>query len=208
MHPIMVNSSASDSTSNVILNNLFEVDATLATQEVVLITQLEAVRKKRDSLKTVIDLFSTTSTPSISTHSVTETAISVPISPDREAATTSVIPVASPLKRPKVEKHQQPRRASKAAKESKTVKSSKNWQDYLQPAFQNNSLSTAIAAVFQQQPQELLSVAALMDAIFVDSLPQGMHATIRHRILNILSTGAKEGQWYRGQRGQYSLSRI
>lgn len=66
----------------------------------------------------------------------------------------------------------------------------------------------AIAAVFQQQPQKLLSVADLMDAVFMDRLPQEIQATIRHRILNILSTGAKEGQWYRGQRGQYSLSRV
>lgn len=99
-------------------------------------------------------------------------------------------------------------RAPKAAKAGRTPKQSKNWQDYLQPAFQKTSLPAAIAAVFQQQPQELLSVSDLMAAIFVDRLPPDLHNPTHRRMLNILSTGAKDGQWYRGQRGQYSLSQV
>ncbi|MEP0874094.1 hypothetical protein NDA01_30810 [Trichocoleus desertorum AS-A10] len=219
-HPIMVNPSTSESDSSTILSNLIEVDATLAAQEAALITQLEAVREKRHSLKTVIDLFSTASLTSTSTSPVADTAISAPITPDSATPTTSGMPAESPLEKPKVEKRQQPRNAEKpatlskgnsapkAARGSKTAKSSKNWQDYLQPAFQKTSLPAAIAAVFQQQPQELLSVADLMAAIFVDRLPPDLHNPTHRRILNILSTGAKEGQWYRGQRGQYSLSQV
>ncbi|MBD1865081.1 MULTISPECIES: hypothetical protein [Trichocoleus] len=237
--------------SNTILANLMEADTALATQEAVLTTQLEAVREKRQSLKTVIDLFSIPSATPTTTQPAKDTATSTPITVDSAApaSDTSSAPVVSASEEPVEEKSQQSRsasepttstksgRAPKAAKAGRTPKQSKNWQDYLQPAFQKTSLPAAIAAVFQQQPQELLSVAALMnaifvdslpqgmhttirhrilnilstgakDAIFVDSLPQGMHTTIRHRILNILSTGAKEGQWNRGQRGQYSLSRI
>jgi hypothetical protein len=215
--PIMVNSSTSDSSSNTILSNLFEVDAMLAAQEAALTTQLEAVREKRHSLKTVIDLFTSSSDTSTFTSPVADTAISAPITPDSATPTALEMPTES---KPRVEKRQQPRtgsksttvtkrsRAPKTTKVSKTTKSSKNWQDYLQPAFQKNSLPTAIAAVFQQQPQELLSVADLMAAIFVDRLPPDLHNPTHRRMLNILSTGAKEGQWYRGQRGQYSLSRF
>ncbi|MBD1864529.1 MULTISPECIES: hypothetical protein [Trichocoleus] len=208
-------------TPNAILANLLEADTALATQEATLSAQLQGVREKRQSLKIVIDLFSIPSTPSTSPPSGEGSATSSSIAKDDAfTAATPSAPVLSALKESEAEQPRRSRsvsksttspkrgRATKSSKTSKTAKSSKNWQDYLQAAFQNNSLPMAIAAVFQQQPEELLSVADLMDAVFVGSLPQEIHATIRHHILNILSAGAKEGQWYRGQRGQYSLSQV
>lgn len=60
----MVNSQA---TPNSILANLLEADTALAIQAAVLTTHLEAVREKRQSLKTVIDLFSIPSATSTTT---------------------------------------------------------------------------------------------------------------------------------------------
>ncbi|MBD2095803.1 hypothetical protein H6F90_11645 [Trichocoleus sp. FACHB-591] len=216
----MVNSSTSQPASPSILANLLEADATLATQEAELTTQLAAVREKRQSLQTVIDLF-TTSSPTLTSSQVGEdTAAPAEVTTEDTAAasdTSAPTPVAA-AEEPEEVKPKQSRSTSKpraAAKSSKAPqgtkagkpgKRSNNWQDYLQPTFRQTSLPTAITAVFQRQPEELLSVPDLVDKIFVEAIPQDVRTIARNRMLNILSTGAKEGQWYRGPKGRYSLS--
>lgn len=216
----MVNSSTSHPASPSILANLLEVDATLATQEAELTTQLAAVREKRQSLQTVIDLF-TTSSPTLASSQVGEETAApaeVPTEDTVAASDTSAPTPAPAAEEPEEVKPKQSRSPSKpraAAKSSKAPqgtkagkpgKRSKNWQDYLQPTFRQTSLPTAITAVFQQRPQDLLSVPDLVDEIFVEAIPQEVRTIARNRMLNILSTGAKEGQWYRGPKGRYSLS--
>jgi hypothetical protein len=219
-HSPMVNSSTSHSASPSILVNLLEADATLATQEAELTTQLAAVREKRQSLQTVIDLF-TTSSPTLASSQVREDTADpaeVPTEDIASASDTSAPTPAPAAEEPEEVNPKQSRSTSKprtAAKNSKAPqgtkarkpgKRSNNWQDYLQPAFRQTSLPTAIAAVFQRRPQDLLSVPDLVDEIFVEAIPQDVRTIARNRILNILSTGAKEGQWYRGPKGRYSLS--
>ncbi|MEP0873884.1 hypothetical protein NDA01_29690 [Trichocoleus desertorum AS-A10] len=216
----MVNSSTSQPASPSILANLLEADATLATQEAELTTQLAAVREKRQSLQTVIDLF-TTSSPTLTSSQVGEdTAAPAEVTTeDTAAASDTSAPTPVPAaEEPEEVKPKQSRSTSKpraAAKSSKAPqgtkvgkpgKRSNNWQDYLQPTFRQTSLPTAITAVFQRQPEEILSVPDLVDKIFVEAIPQDVRTIARNRMLNILSTGAKEGQWYRGPKGRYSLS--
>ncbi|MBD2098868.1 hypothetical protein H6F90_27785 [Trichocoleus sp. FACHB-591] len=216
----MVNSSTSQPASPSILANLLEANATLATQEAELTTQLAAVREKRQSLQTVIDLF-TTSSPTLTSSQVGEDTAAPADVPTEDAASASDTSVPTPVpaaEEPEEVKLKQSRSTSKppaTAKSSKAPqgtkagklgKRSNNWQDYLQPAFRQTSLPTAIAAVFQRRPEELLSVPDLVDEIFVEAIPQDVRTIARNRMLNILSTGAKEGQWYRGPKGRYSLS--
>ena len=198
----MANLQNSHANSGAILSNLLDADATLATQEAEITSQLEALREKRQSLKTVIDLFSATSTAASGA-----TASSAPA----PAPTTNhAEPVAVPAAATATPAEPTPRRGrkpTKAAKATKQTRQSKNWQDYLQDPFRQTSLPAAITAVFQQQPKQLLSVPDLISTIFVAEIPQDVRNKARDRMLNILSTGAKDGQWYRGKKGQYSLSK-
>ncbi|HEY9861769.1 MAG TPA: hypothetical protein V6D16_19885 [Candidatus Obscuribacterales bacterium] len=195
----MVNSQTSPATSGAILTNLLEADATLAAQEADITIQLEALRGKRQSLKTVIDLFSATA----------DAATSAQPTPDLSAPKSS--PVASPDPSPTAptEEAAAPTstRGRKPARATKQTRQSKNWQDYLQDPFRQTSLPAAITSVFQQQPKQLLSVPDLINTIFVAEIPQDVRNKARDRMLNILSTGAKDGQWHRARKGQYSLSK-
>ncbi len=196
----MVNSQTSPATSGAILTNLLEADATLAAQEADITIQLEALRGKRQSLKTVIDLFSATA----------DAATSAQPTPDLSAPKSS--PVASPDPSPTAptEEAAAPTstRGRKPARATKQTRQSKNWQDYLQDPFRQTSLPAAITSVFQQQPKQLLSVPDLINTIFVAEIPQDVRNKARDRMLNILSTGAKDGQWHRARKGQYSLSKV
>jgi len=51
------NSQDFDQSANSTLTKLLEVDAQLAAQEAELLSQLESVQEKRQSLKTVVSLF-------------------------------------------------------------------------------------------------------------------------------------------------------
>jgi hypothetical protein len=192
-HYLMANSQTS-STSGSILTNLLEADATLAAQEAEITVKLEALQEKRASLKTVIDLFSGTTSAAPLAKATS--------SPEAPAVSASLAPVEK-----KVEKAAAPARGRKAAKPPRQARQSKNWQDYLQDPFRQTSLPAAITTVFQQQPKQLLSVPDLISTIFVAEIPQDVRNKARDRMLNILSTGAKDGQWFRARKGQYSLSK-
>jgi hypothetical protein len=199
-HYLMVNSQASPATSGAILTNLLEADATLAAQEADITVQLEALRGKRQSLKTVIDLFAVTAGAAASTP------------PTKNLGASKSSPVASPDPSPTAPAQEaaaptstRGRKPARATKQ--TRRQSKNWQDYLQDPFRQTSLPAAITTVFQQQPKQLLSVPDLINTIFVAEIPQDVRNKARDRMLNILSTGAKDGQWHRARKGQYSLSK-
>ena len=58
----------------------------------------------------------------------------------------------------------------------------------------------------QQHSGEVLEIATIIDAIFVDDIPKEVRSTARSRVSNVLSVGAKNGKWYRGKLGKYSTS--
>ena len=59
----------------------------------------------------------------------------------------------------------------------------------------------------QRHADEVLEISAIMNAIFSDDLPKDVGSQARRQGTNILSTGAMKNKWYRGQLGQYSMSR-
>lgn len=72
--------------------------------------------------------------------------------------------------------------------------------------FANAALSETVFVVMQQHSKQVLEIATIIDAIFVDDIPKEVRSTARSRVSNILSVGAKNGKWYRGQLGKYSMS--
>jgi len=63
------------------------------------------------------------------------------------------------------------------------------WQ-YLRDEFSNATLSQAVSEVMQQHSGQVLEIAAIVDAIFVDEIPPGCEAR-RERVSNVLSVGVR-----------------
>ena len=59
----------------------------------------------------------------------------------------------------------------------------------------------------QKQPDQVLNTAAIVDAIFVDGIPQKVRSKARELVSNVLSVGVKKEKWYRGEAGSYSMSK-
>lgn len=201
----MAKSQSSTPNPDAVLSTLTEADAALAAQEAELTAQLMDVQEKRLSLKSVMDLFGATETSS------------APVTSNSKASTISAeapAPTETPTEAPKrgrrgskaAEAPVKGKRGAKAATSARS-QSSENWQDYLRLQFRQTSLPAAIASVMQQQPDRLFGMVELIAAIFEDDLPKPVRNKARDRILNILSLGVKDGQWYRGRKGQYSVSR-
>lgn len=197
----MAKSQSSTPNPNTVLSSLTEADAALAAQEAELTAQLKDVQGKRLSLKSVMDLFGATETSSTPATSKTEVST---ISSEAPA------PAEAPKRGRRGSKTAEaPARGKRGAKAGTSTKSqgSENWQDYLRSQFRQTSLPAAIGSVMQQQPDRLFGMVELIAAIFEDDLPKSVRNKARDRILNILSLGVKDGQWYRGRKGQYSVSR-
>ncbi|CAA9243910.1 hypothetical protein AVDCRST_MAG92-1678 [uncultured Coleofasciculus sp.] len=61
--------------------------------------------------------------------------------------------------------------------------------------------------MLQRQRDEVLNVSTILESLFVVEIPQAARSEARNRIANVLSIGLKSNKWYRGKKGQYSLSR-
>ncbi|MBD2095446.1 hypothetical protein H6F90_09775 [Trichocoleus sp. FACHB-591] len=231
MSPV-TDSPSSEQTSTSVLTKLLDVDADLASQEATLLVQLEAVREKRNSLKSVIGMFSSADTGS------TPAAPAAPAAPAKQpgkpgrkpraskAQDAKPAPVAdevapepsTPASPPEVEaetetpapaKSGRGRRANpdKPKRGAKPARKLEGWQRYVRSEFGKTPLPEAVSVVLQRQPEDIIEVPAIVDAIFEQEMPQTVRNKARDRILHVLSAGVKENKWYRGRTGQYSLSR-
>lgn len=221
----------SSNTSNPTVAKLLEVDAELSTQELQLSVQLQSIQEKRHSLRTVIDLFAPTdtdTTTAIATPtqtSVVEAEAEVVAQQAEPTAQEQVIPELDTSKTdttaddetpavPATQKRQGKNSApagkkqnAKSLPKNKTSKEVETWQQYLREEFSNATLATAVSEVMQRQPEQVLEIAAIVDAIFVDAIPQGVRSKARERVSNVLSVGIKKRKWYRGGAGSYSMSK-
>lgn len=193
-----------------ILSTLAEADAALAAQEADLAAQLASVQEKRLSLRSVMDLFTTTEGPTaLADVAVDVSKIVAPPEAPAEETPAEAAPAETPTRGRRGAKTTEAPAKGKRGRKGTAAKSqaSENWQDYLQPQFRQTSLPSAIASVMEQQPDRLFGMVELIAAIFEPDLPKAVRNKARDRILNILSLGVKDGQWYRGRKGQYSVSR-
>ncbi len=223
----MPNSQSSNST----VTKLLEADADLAATEVELNAQIQSIEQKRHSLKTVINMFApvnTASTPIATSAQLSEAVAAQQIESTPPTQSPVVQDVASPelnsadadtaeAETPTASTH--PKRQAKKNSSSASSKQSKKsapthkpskapdtWQQYVKDEFDSASLAEAVAEVMQQQPEQVLETATIVDAIFTDDIPKELRSTARERVSNVLSVGAKNGKWYRGKLGKYSMS--
>ncbi|MEL7225837.1 MAG: hypothetical protein AAGL17_13535, partial [Cyanobacteria bacterium J06576_12] len=100
--------------------------------------------------------------------------------------------------------------AGTTAKEKKTSTKrsgrTANWQRYVQENYRKSPLPDVIVGVLQAQPTNVFKIADVMTAVFKEDMPKNHFLKARNRISNILSAGARDGVWYRGRGGTYSMS--
>ena len=223
----MPDSHALDRTSNPTVAKLLAVDAELAVQEAELFSHLESVREKQRSLQTVINLFLDADTPApappkepaqtrpVETEKepepMSEDLAALPLETSRESATAEAeARVASDI-----QPNEDPKKGISSTRRNKTTratppqatKKTSEWQEYVREEFGKASLAAAVSSVLQRQADAAWEVSAIMGAIFVDKLPQEAGDIAHRRVRNILSEGVRKNEWYRGQLGQYSLSK-
>lgn len=81
-----------------------------------------------------------------------------------------------------------------------------NWQKYVQDSYSKAPLPDVIVGVLQAKPDTIFKIADVMNAVFKEDMPQNHFLKARNRVSNILSAGARDGDWYRGRGGTYSVS--
>ena len=205
--------------SNPTVAKLLEADAQLAAQEVELNAQIQSIQEKRHSLKTVINMFAPVGTANntLVTTLVAEEQrqptvpdVTLPESNGAVTDNTAETPTASTPSKRQAKKNSSSA-TSKQSKKSAPIKESSQqadtWQQCVKDEFYGATLSEAVAEVMQQHSGELLETATIIDAIFANDIPKEVRRTVRSRVSNVLSVGAKSGKWYRGQLGKYSMSK-
>lgn len=81
-----------------------------------------------------------------------------------------------------------------------------NWQRYVQDSYVKAPLPDVIVGVLQAQPNNIFKIADVMSAVFKEDMPKNHFLKARNRVSNILSAGARDGDWFRGRGGTYSVS--
>ena len=193
---------------------LLEIDTDLAAQEAELTLQLQSIQEKRHSLKNVISLFppvdNAIPTP-VATPVVEDVAdITEAATPELDKVTADTTEAATQPPKRQVKRNlstNSDKPSKKSAPAQETVKEEAIWQQYLRDEFTKDSLPVAVLEVMQQQPEQVLEITAILDAIFVAETPKDVRSTARERVSNVLSVGAKKGKWYRGKLGKYSMSK-
>lgn len=217
-----------DQTSNSTVVKLLEVDSELAVIEAQLLSQLESIQEKRRSLQTVINLF--TKADTLATAPIEEPAQKLSAETDGEPEPVGSDSTPPSLETPRatatasLENEAARDTSSNRAKKTDSSPTSRNkttqfkhaakvapkasgWQQYVREEYSNTSLSEAVSLVLQHQADQVFEIPAVVNTIFVDEIPREVESKVRRQVTNILSDGARKNKWYRGQLGQYSMSR-
>ena len=225
----MPDSHSSKHKINSTLALLLEVDSELAANEADLLSQLESVQEKRKSLLTVCRMFATADTssvapiespappPPVETNGQLEpvssnssaSSLEISLASTTDSVQTEAVPATqSNLTEKKASSPTSKNKATKKEKQkANATKRGSGWHDYLREEFSHTSLPEAVYSVLQRSSDQVFEIPAVVNAIFVDSLPTEVESKARRQVTNILSEGARKNKWHRGQLGQYSMSR-
>lgn len=222
--------------STSVLPQLLEVDSELLAQTTALESQLNELQEKRKGIQTVIAMFESgdasqiedlaaavpvsviaesapaTGAPAKSTKSaaksrMTKTKTAKPATTAQTKATAK--PKATRGRPAKAKADRSAATESAASTKKATGKRSgrtANWQKYVQDSYSKAPLPDVIVGVLQAKPDTIFKIADVMNAVFKEDMPQNHFLKARNRVSNILSAGARDGDWYRGRGGTYSVS--
>ena len=210
--------------SESVLPQLMKVDSELSDQASALEAQLNELQEKRKGIQTVIEMFESGSAPAAEAiASVTSSASKAESTKTTKAKSTKTTAKAATKTSAKA-------KGTKAAEEKTTkVKATRgrpaktkaaverpasgkrsgrtaNWQKYVQDSYSKSPLPDVIVGVLQAQPNNIFKIADVMNAVFKEDMPKTHFLKARNRVSNILSAGARDGDWFRGRGGTYSVS--
>jgi len=221
--------------STSVLPQLLEVDSELNAQATALAAQLTELQEKRKGIQTVIAMFESGATPDVASVA-SVSAASVPTKKAAATAgksktktkakrktaksaagkktTAKATKVKATRGRPAKSKTVKAKvsaakpAVAKAAKKEGAKRSGRtaNWQKYVQDSYGKSPLPDVIVGVLQAQPNNVFKIADVMSVVFKEDMPKNHFLKARNRISNILSAGARDGVWYRGRGGTYSMS--
>jgi FtsZ-interacting cell division protein YlmF len=199
-------------TNDPTLVKLLEADSDLAAQAAALTSQMEALKEKRQSLQTVIELFSSTDSTvnlldkSSETNGEIEPTVSSEESSPEPEDTSDEPEVEAPAKAKAKKPASEGRKSSKVEQPEKSTGRDTAWRRYMRKEFAKTSLPEAVSHILHQQPNKVFEVPSIVDALFIETTPKDARNDARNRVSNVLSIGLKNNKWYRGKKGQYSLS--
>ncbi|MEO1620136.1 MAG: hypothetical protein AAFU53_03780 [Cyanobacteria bacterium J06632_3] len=217
--------------STSVLPQLLEVDSELSSQAAALEAQLTELQEKRKGIQTVIAMFESGGAPDLSamdavanvatttktaTKKASKSAASKTTAKRKATKSTSAKTTKSKATRGRPAKAKADKTVKKttktvakaAAKKESTKRSGRtaNWQKYVQDSYRKSPLPDVIVGVLQAQPTNVFKIADVMNVVFKEDMPKNHFLKARNRISNILSAGARDGVWYRGRGGTYSMS--
>jgi hypothetical protein len=213
--------------AEMVLPQLIQAEAQLAAEEAALAHQLAEIQEKIKGIQTVIAMFDSSvgrngkvassvvmaapvveeEEPVVEVEEVFEAveAVEEPeIKPAR--ATKSTRGRRAKASTPIVRKATPARKVRATPKTTKRVGKSSNWQSYVRPEFGKSPLPDVVENILKAKPKAIFKIADVMAEIFPEDIPQTHFLKARNRISNILSAGARSGEWYRGRGGTYSCS--
>lgn len=193
---------------------LVEAESLLSSQEAALMQQLAEIQEQRKGLQTVIAMFDS-STDNGQLAAVVAPVIKEAIASTRAEATEET--VAAKLARvtkskiaadeSKPTKVRQTSTVKKSAPIKKADGRSARWQRYVLDEYRQQRLPDVVADVLKTKPKDSFKITDVMLGIFEEDMPKPQYLKARSRVSNILSAGARDGAWYRGRGGTYSLSK-
>ena len=222
--------------STSVLPQLMEVDSELSAQATALAAQITELQEKRKGIQTVIAMFESGNAPDMTeiaamtssgkkSEKSAEKATKTAKKTTAKATKTAVTKTATKTKSKTTKgKRGRPAKAkvavantTKAGSTAETAETEQNatskrsgrtanWQRYVQESYRKAPLPDVISGVLQAQPGTVFKIADVMNAVFKEDMPKNHFLKARNRVSNILSAGAREGSWYRGRGGTYSVS--
>lgn len=197
-----------------VLPQLKEIASDLAAQEASLIEKLAEVRDKLNGVRSVLPLFGE---DAIADGAQTEKSEKVSVAKAGSSSTATSASKAK-TKSARGRKTTQKSTAKTTTKKSPkaTAKKTKvgkkkdgrtaSWQKFTRPGVKEKTVPEAVRLVLETQPDKSFKIAEVMDSLFKEDMPKQQYLKARNRISNILSGGVRDGEWYKGDRGTYSLT--
>ncbi len=208
-----------------VLPQLKEIASELVEQETSLVAQLAEVREKLAGVRAVLPLFGANSTetetasaPTADPEALVENLLdeeSLEETQDEDSepegsgeASIEIDEAANSEDEADAEDITE----EKATQKKKTKASKKkdgrtaSWQKYTRPEVKEKTIPEAVRLVLETQSDKSFKIAEVMDAIFKDGMPKQQYLKARNRISNILSGGVRDSEWFKGERGTYSLT--
>ena len=201
-----------------VLPQLKEIASDLEAQEASLIEKLEEVRDKLNGVRAVFPLFGEDAATDVDQSEVPEQETAVASSAKAKSSTAASASktksaakgAADSTAQKSTEKTTAKKTRKTTAKKTKTGRKkdgrTASWQKFTRPGVKEKTVPEAVRLVLETQPDKSFKIAEVMDSLFKEDMPKQQYLKARNRISNILSGGVRDGGWYKGDRGTYSLT--